>query len=560
MEKRTVLALALVALVIILTPKLFPGNRVSAPTAGADSSSQLPKDEIPVSPPGPLPGSVSTIPPTRSTKTIEAVPTSLVNETLTAGDSTATFVLSNVGAGLQKVTLNTFRDLSKKTGSVVELTAGRAPVLSYRLITSRDTISLSDVAFIGTRENDQTVAYRGALRGMEIVVRYVVRPDSFLAYVSGSFSKSDSVGEPGFLLIDLPETLRSFEADTVDDQNHLAFAYYSKIANANSIAFGSLDPGERELVAGPLTWVVTKSKYFLVGLLSDEKAPTFAEFSAVGGVQSSSTVTHARGTVVSSLVDGGFEFEVYAGPQQWRRLLALGREFENSNPYGGFLQPVVQPFATIVMKILLWMRENFKISYGWVLIIFGIAVRVILWPLNQKGMRASMKMQRIQPELNEIQKRYKGDPPKLQSEMMRVYKEHDMSPFSTFAGCLPLFLPLPILFALFFVFQNTIEFRGVPFLWFPDLAQKDPYYIVPLTMGVSMFVLSWISMRNTPPNPQTKAMTYIFPVMMTVLFANFAAGLNMYYTIQNLAALPQQWLIANERAKGTVKNVVSVKT
>jgi YidC/Oxa1 family membrane protein insertase len=138
----------------------------------------------------------------------------------------------------------------------------------------------------------------------------------------------------------------------------------------------------------------------------------------------------------------------------------------------------------------------------------------------------------------------------MQSEMMRVYKEHNMSPFSTFAGCLPLFLPLPILFALFFVFQNTIEFRGVSFLWFPDLSQKDPFYIVPLTMGISMFVLSWISMRSTPPNPQTKAMTYIFPIMMTVLFVNFAAGLNMYYTIQNIAALPQQWLIANERAKG----------
>ncbi len=225
------------------------------------------------------------------------------------------------------------------------------------------------------------------------------------------------------------------------------------------------------------------------------------------------------------------------------------REFENSNPYGGWLQGVVQPFATLVMKILLWMRSTLKLDYGWLLVIFGVAVRLILWPLNHGAMRTSMKMQRIQPELNDIQKRYKADPQKMQSEMMRVYKEHDMSPFSTFAGCLPMLLPMPVLFALFFVFQNTIEFRGVPFLWLADISIKDPFYIVPLLMGVSMFGLSWVGMRNAPPNPQAKMMLYIFPVMMTFLFANFASGLNLYYAIQNIAALPQQWLIANERGK-----------
>jgi YidC/Oxa1 family membrane protein insertase len=99
------------------------------------------------------------------------------------------------------------------------------------------------------------------------------------------------------------------------------------------------------------------------------------------------------------------------------------------------------------------------------------------------------------------------------------------------------------------VFQNTIEFRGVSFLWLPDISLKDPYYIVPILMGLSMFVLSWIGIRNAPPNPQAKIMAYFLPVLMTVFFLNFASGLNLYYAVQNIAALPQQWLIANERAK-----------
>jgi YidC/Oxa1 family membrane protein insertase len=203
------------------------------------------------------------------------------------------------------------------------------------------------------------------------------------------------------------------------------------------------------------------------------------------------------------------------------------------------------------MRILLWMRATLNLSYGWVLVIFGVVIRLLLWPLNQKAMRTSMKMSRLQPELTEIQKRYKADPQRMQSEMMRIYKEHGMSPFSSLSGCLPMLLPMPILFALFFVFQNTIEFRGVPFLWLSDISLKDPLYIVPILMGVSMFALSIIGMRNSPPNPQAKMMAYVLPVMMTVFFLNLASGLNLYYAIQNITAIPQQWLISNERAKTT---------
>jgi YidC/Oxa1 family membrane protein insertase len=166
-------------------------------------------------------------------------------------------------------------------------------------------------------------------------------------------------------------------------------------------------------------------------------------------------------------------------------------------------------------------------------------------------MRTSLKMQRIQPELQALQRKYKSNPEKQQQEMMRLYREHGMSPFTPLAGCLPMLIPMPVLFALFFVFQNTIEFRGVSFLWMRDISQHDPFFILPILMGISMFVLSWIGLRSSPPNPQAKMMAYVFPAMMTVFFWRLAAGLNLYYAVQNLAALPQQWLIARERAKAS---------
>jgi YidC/Oxa1 family membrane protein insertase len=108
-------------------------------------------------------------------------------------------------------------------------------------------------------------------------------------------------------------------------------------------------------------------------------------------------------------------------------------------------------------------------------------------------------------------------------------------------------LPMPILFALFFVFQSTIEFRGVPFMWLPDLSLKDPFYIIPLLMGASMFLLSWIGQRGMEANPQMKMMTYMMPIVFTVMFANFPSGLNLYYATSNVASLPQQLYLSKER-------------
>ena len=157
-----------------------------------------------------------------------------------------------------------------------------------------------------------------------------------------------------------------------------------------------------------------------------------------------------------------------------------------------------------------------------------------------------MLFRSVAPLIKETQDRHKNDPEKLQKEMLRIYKEHKVNPFG---GCLPMLAPMPILFALFFVFANTIEFRGVPFLWLPDLSRHDPLYIIPLVMGLSMFALSKVGQIGIPPNPQAKMMLYMMPVMMTVLFFRFASGLNLYYAVSNIVSIPQQYWLAKRRLR-----------
>jgi YidC/Oxa1 family membrane protein insertase len=210
---------------------------------------------------------------------------------------------------------------------------------------------------------------------------------------------------------------------------------------------------------------------------------------------------------------------------------------------------MIRPIAVGARWLLVWMHERLNLAYGTVLVLFGVMIRIVLWPLNQKGMRASIRMQALQPEMQRIQEKYKDNPQRLQQEMMGLYKRERVNPFS---GCWPMLLPWPVLLALFFVLSNTIELRGQSYLWLPDLSLKDPIYVIPVLMGASMFAVTKVGMMGVPPSPQSKMMLYFMPLMMTVLFLNFASGLNLYYFVQNVVSIPQQWLLARERlrAKG----------
>lgn len=484
---------------------------------------------------------------TNATQSAPATPAVPAETTVVAmrQDSGATFHMTNVGAAPASVVMNAY-DNRVHPGKV-DLASGGAPVLRYALVVNNGTpVDLSSTAFQGARAGN-VLTYRATVGSTPVALQYTIRPDSFLAHITGSVA---GAGAGSYLVVTLPSTFAATEPDTSDDRSSLAYSFMHGHEAARSVSFKSLDPGEKQQLEGPLTWIAAKSKYFVVGLLAPKNGPPLTEARLVGGPRVSKTATTAYGTVVVPIHNGTFGFDMYAGPQEWRRLNAMGRDFDEVNPYGwAFVRGLMQPIATSVIRVVIWMHRELKLSYGLVLIALGLLVRLLMWPLYQSSMRTSLKMQVLQPELQVVQDKYKDDPEKQRTEIMKVYQEHGMNPLSPLLGCLPSLLPMPILFALFFVFRNTIELRGVPFLWMNDLSARDPYYILPLIMGVSMYLVSWIGMRNAPPNPQTKMMGYMMPVMFTFFFWRAAAGLNLYYATQNLATLPQQWHLANERTK-----------
>ena len=575
-SRRVVLALTLSLVVFFGIQFLFPQKPQDKKPAGAADSSLVhavagkkpaPSTVTPGSAPGSAPGSTATIAAAPGTGTTAssaaqipavAAETSIVEPVAAKRDSGATFQLSNVGAVPVTVVMNTYASrIGGHNGAKVRLGSAGNPLLKYELVTNGgQAVDLSGTAFQTSRSGND-ITYSTMVGSSAVTIKYATLPDSFLSHVSGSVAGAKS---GSYLVVRLPETFAATEPDTNDDRNSLAFAFLTKREAARNVPFHSLDPGEKQLVEGPVTWIVAKSKYFVVGLLAPKKGPEFTEATLVGGPRVTKIATRATGTVVIPIVNGNFAFDMYAGPQEWKKLNALGRDFDQVNPYGwAFVRPLMQPIATSVIRVVLWMHSALNLSYGMVLIALGLCVRLLMWPLYQTSMRTSIKMQILQPELTAVQDKFKDDPEKQRAEIMKVYQSHGMNPLSPLLGCLPSLLPMPVLLALFFVFRNTIEFRGVPFWWLSDLSVRDPYYILPLLMGASMYLISWIGMRNTPPNPQAKMMSYIMPAMFTLFLYREAAGLNLYYATQNLATLPQQWHLSRTRGMTKAKAVTKGK-
>lgn len=537
MERRLLLAIVLMVVVAVL-PSLFvkPGPR-RVPAPGGAGGPRSPIGRAAPAPPerGPVP-TVAEPQPARGGPAAGPV----VADTVSLAGAWFRYRFTTLGGGVEGAE---FPGYAFGDTGVVSLIRRDDRLLGHRLIVGDDTVRLDSVRFAVEREQER-VRFNGAAGALRVGIEYAaVSGRDYLLAVSGSVGGLE--GRGALLLVGLGSGFANTEeADSGDNYRH--YGVVTRRATPENLPFRSLDAGETRPLSGPFDWVAVKSKYFIGALLStDSTRPQFGGAVVTGGPRLGRDATRVETWVTMPVgPDGRFRYLVYLGPQAYRTLRPLGRQLDKASPYGWIFRPIVMPFATWITRLLIWMHEILHLAYGWVLVLFGVLVRLALWPLNQRAMRSSVAMQAVQPLLKDLQAQHKDDPQRLQQEMMKLYREHKVNPLG---GCLPMLLPFPVLLALFFVFANTIEFRGVAFLWLPDLSQKDPLYIIPVAMGASMWALSKLGQMGMPPNPQAKMMTTVMPIMMTVLFLNFASGLNLYYAVSNLVSLPQQYLINKAR-------------
>ena len=544
MERRLIAAILLMIAVAVLPSLFIKSPRRAVPSADSTlarpaATTDTARAQLPVKAETARP---ETARPTRPARTAQAAETPA--ETVTVATPLARYTLSSAGATVTSAELPEYRMFGARRGPAVQLLRPGDRLLAQQVVVGRDTVRL-DSADFAVERTDGGATFRARVGAMDAVVSYSYRNGS--DYVLDVAGELDGLGGQGALvLVGLGNGFVNTEADSIG--NYRSYGAVGRRTEPQGVAFSKVAPGEVSTLDGPFDWVAVKSKYFIGALLSpDSTKPGFGGLLLIGEPRTGRFAAQAQTWATLPVgPDGRFRYSLYLGPQEYRHLRKVGREIDKASPYGWIFKPIVMPVAVWITQLLLWMHQTMTLAYGWVLILFGIAIRLALWPLNQKAMKSSVAMQAVQPLMKDIQTRFKDDPQRLQQEMLKLYKEHNVNPFGS---CLPMLLPFPILLALFFVFANTIAFRGVSFLWLPDLSLRDPTYVIPVVMGASMWALSKLGQMGMPPNPQTKMMTTVMPIMMTVLFLNFASGLNLYYAVSNLVSLPQQYLINKARTR-----------
>ncbi len=560
MDRRVIWAVALMMLVA-LAPTFFL-KRPPAPVASpADSAAAISRPADTAAPAPAVPGAVGPVD-SLATATVTP-PTAAPADTVTVTSPLYSFRLSTRGAALIGARLTRYRSMGLGDSAQAELVRPGERLYALAIVSGRDTISLENWSFVpsarqvSVEEAPAPLTFTGSNGALSARITYTFYP----GYRFDVEAQVNGVGASGGLaMIGLGTGLENTEKDSL--QNFIKYAVVVKNSGADRTDFRSLDPGEFKVIPGPFEWAAVKSKYFVASLFAFDSSSTTGRISGVTAAvpASEGKNPHAARVRVTMPVPaaGTIRFSGYVGPMEYDQLRSIGHEFDDVNPYGWpGVRTVIRFFAVPVRWLLVQMHAQLNLAYGLVLVLFGILVRLLLWPLNQKAMRANMRMQELQPVLKAAQERHKDNPQMLQQEMFRLYKEYGVNPMS---GCWPMMLPMPILFALFFVFENAIELRGQSFLWLPDLARPDPLYIIPVVMGLSMYAVSKVGQMGMPPNPQMKMMLYVMPIMMTVFFLRFASGLNLYYVVSNLASIPQQWMLGQERRRRTALAIANVTT
>ena len=282
---------------------------------------------------------------------------------------------------------------------------------------------------------------------------------------------------------------------------------------------------------GTVQWVALQDKYFLSVLLPKEGAAAIAK-TEEAKIVSAGVRMPAPGSATSVAL------QLYAGPKEYDTLRSLNVGLEDMIDFGWFIfgsWTIVKSVAKPIFYVLRFIHDYVG-NYGVTIILLTCMVKILFVPLQYKSYKSMKMMRAIQPKIKEVQEKYKGDRDRLNKELMKLYREQKVNPLG---GFLPMFLQMPVFISLFNVLYMTIDLRQAPFmLWVTDLSLQDPFYVLPVLMGATMFIQQKIT-PNTMDPTQAKIML-ILPIGMTFLFINFPAGLVLYWLTNNTLTIAQQ--------------------
>ncbi|HLX11367.1 MAG TPA: YidC/Oxa1 family insertase periplasmic-domain containing protein, partial [Bacteroidota bacterium] len=363
--------------------------------------------------------------------------------------------------------------------------------------------------------------------------------------------------------------LRYAERNSIDESN-AAMAYGYSAGEVTEVDASKFDESIAQSPSGRFKWIATRTKYFALAIISQEGESQGAYLDGVrlhkpdNGAEEYYSIGMKMPYLGKDVETTAFT--VFLGPLDFNLIKAYGVDLEKIMNLGAAW--IIRPIAQYIM-LPLFMAVHFAIpNWGLVIIIFSIIIKVALYPLTRTSMKSMQKMQKLQPLMEEIREKYKDEPEKMNKQVMNLYKEYGVNPAG---GCLPMILQLPILYALWAVFRTTIQLRHAPFFgWIHDLSIPDVIYKLPFAIpfvnitelsGLSLFmgITMFVQQKMTVKDPRQKMMVWMMPLMMTLIFNNFPAGLNLYYFVFNILQIGQQWYMNKSHEDEPLRKVEEKK-
>ncbi len=523
MEKRILLALAISFLVIFAYQLIFPPPQVKKQELERLSVSSREKVE------SKLPSEIPEV----SDLKLPSPPKDIEEKVITVETPLYKALISNRGGILKSWVLKKYKD---EKGGELELipevySKGLLP-LSLKLDNSLSFInnslffpSSTNISLKESEKSELTLSYSN--ENIKVLKKFIFTGNSYF-FEFETFIYSE--GQPIVPAVYIGPRIGRFtpeEMKTRMDKFRVVFW-----TGTNLIRKEEKDFKQKEIYTGFLKWGGYETNYFAMVAISNDSSSISLE-----------NLDNEKGKQLNYIVISNPK-AVYIGPKEFGSLKKIllkneGINLEKLVNFGwfGFI-------AQFLLIILNWLYSIIP-NYGVAIILLTIILKIILFPLTWTSMVSMAKMQKVQPKMKALREKYKKmktDPEqrkKFNEELMRLYKEEGINPAS---GCLPLLLQLPILWGFFNLLSRAVEIRHKPFvLWIKDLSLKDPYYVIPILMGITQFIIQ--KMTPTGGDPSQKKIMLLMPIFLTIFFLNFPSGLVLYWLVQNIIQIGQQHLM-----------------
>lgn len=467
----------------------------------------------------------------------------------------AKYTFSNKGARIQSVELKdyvTFDDQplilfdQESSNQVMNLATTKGNIdlnsLYFDTRNSNQTISEGDstvVRFIADLGNGNSIEQTYTIDSEKYDIDYQVKVNGL---------KNTIIGND--LILAWSNAMKRFEKNLDDARNKTTIRYYTLDEDSDNLKAISQDP-QSEILTEGVKWVSFSQKFFNAGIIA-EKGFSQANIQTAPAADTTNVKDGLMELAIPMAdVYNGANFKYYYGPQSYLGLKKLGDSYED-NVYMGY--KLVSWVNKYIIVYLFEFLERFIGNYGIIIMIIVLIVKLALFPLTRKSYLSMAKMKALKPELDALKEKHGKDPQKMQQEQMALYRQFGANPIQ---GCLPMVLQMPILFAMFFFFPNSIELRQQSFLWATDLSTYDVLVNLPFTipfygshisgftllMTVSTILYTWSNNQVSTVQGPMKSIGYVMPVIFMFVLNSYSSGLTFYYFVSNIITFSQQTLI-----------------